>query len=123
MLKTMICLSVADLKTCLNLDVYEAILAGKYFSSSLEYSGHIAFCQQVACYHDGTSFDKRHDLHCRLPVNVMHGLQDSTTPRQILEENQIEYDWVDFRIYPDAGHWLVFDHWQNALDLAKTHLD
>lgn len=112
--------SQADIDTFEKDSVYEAIVVGSDSSLSATHSAHDAFARQQ-------SGGKLHDwsgellrLNGKLPVILVNGLHDPQVPPETLAEFQHDYDWIDFRLYKDAGQLIFFRHWRDVLDIVEA---
>ena len=57
-----------------------------------------------------------------LPVVYFNGAQDPQVPLETLAEFRADHDWIDFRLYEDAGQLVFFRHWRDVLDEVKKYL-
>ena len=57
-----------------------------------------------------------------MPVHFLMGLEDPAMPAESIAEHQLEFAWIDFRLYPETGQLLLFKHWRAVLDLAEDYL-
>ncbi|KPA20748.1 Alpha/beta hydrolase family protein [Shimia sp. SK013] len=108
--------SEADVATFEIPEVFEALAVGSQVSLSKEHSAHEAFSRILT---GGMFGDWRADLEAlrgQIPITFLNGLQDPMVPPETLDEFQRDYDWIDFRIYEDAGQLLFFRHWMDGIE-------
>ncbi|WP_371225911.1 helix-turn-helix transcriptional regulator [Roseovarius sp. 2305UL8-3] len=106
----------ADVDTFEDPDVFEAMVTGSEVALSEEHSAHAAFSAQILGRQQKDWSDDLNRLRGKLPVIFMNGTQDPQIPVATLEEFQRDVDWIDYRIYDDAGQLVFFRHWRDALD-------
>ncbi len=119
--------SAADVATFEIPEVFEAMVCGSEVALSDTHSAHDAFSREVISHEtsDWTAEletlrqavvrakdDPRH-----VPVTFLNGLQDPQVPRDTLMEQQADYPWIRFRIYPDAGQLVFLLKWRDVIDL------
>lgn len=112
----------ADVDTFEDPDVFEAMVTGSEVALSDLHSAHDAFSRQVL---GGQKLDWSDDINAlrdTLPVVFLNGTQDPQIPRATLEEFRRDYDWIDYRVFEDAGQLVFFRHWREALDICASHL-
>ena len=112
--------SPADVDTFENPDVFEAMVTGSEVALSEDHSAHAAFSTQLLGRQQTDWSEDLERLRGRLPVIFMNGLQDPQVPEATLREFQAEYDWIDYRIYADAGQLVFFRHWRDVLDVISA---
>ncbi len=122
-LKTVFSSSVADSRTLQLPGVTDALIAGCETAVSEEYDASEAFTRQTMFEQDDANVDFIHSAKDKFPVHYLCGLQDPSMPAQTLAEHQEEFDWIDFRLYPDSGQLLIFEHWNDVLDLTEKYID
>ena len=103
-------------------DVFEAMVAGSEVALSDTHSAHDAFAQQVLGRQKLDWSDDINALRDTLPVIFLNGTQDPQIPFATLQEFQRDFDWIDYRVYEDAGQLLFFRHWRDALEICTSHL-
>ncbi len=113
--------SPADVKTFENPEVFEAMIVGSEVSLSREYSAHTAFAAEVTEQETTDWSGPVRRIEGRCPTFFLNGLQDPQTPPETLAEFEIDYPWIDFRIYPDAGQLVFFKEWRDVLDLVEKY--
>lgn len=121
--------SQADRSTFEIPEVFEAMVCGSEVCLSDTHSAHDAFAREVIGHEtsDWTmAIAALREAATRsetpLPVIFFNGLQDPEVVAQTLAEHQVDYPWIDFRVYPDAGQLLFFLKWRDILD-ELTALD
>ena len=112
----------ADVDTFEDPDVFEAMVAGSEVALSDTHSAHDAFAQQVLGRQKLDWSDDINALRDTLPVIFLNGTQDPQIPLATLQEFQRDFDWIDYRVYEDAGQLLFFRHWRDALEICTSHL-
>ena len=114
--------SKADVATFEIPEVFEAMVCGSEVSLSETHSAHDAFSREVI-HHETTDWTAEvAALKGAIPVHFMNGLQDPQVPPGTLADFQRDYDWIDFRVYPDAGQLVFFLKWRDVLGLAEKFL-
>ena len=114
--------SKADVATFEIPEVFEAMVCGSEVSLSDTHSAHDAFSREVI-HHETTDWSAEGAaLKGAIPVHFLNGLQDPQVPPATLAEFQRDYDWIDYRVYPDAGQLVFFLKWRDALTLAEKYL-
>ena len=111
-----------DVETFENPDVFEAIVTGPEVALSDTHSAHDAFSRQVLGRQKLDWSDEINSLRATHPVIFLNGTQDPQVPRATLREFQRDFDWIDYRVYDDAGQLVFFRHWRDALDICEAHL-
>lgn len=114
--------SKADVATFEIPEVFEAMVCGSEVALSDTHSAHDAFSREVI-HHETTDWSAEvAALKSAIPVHFLNGLQDPQVPPGTLADFQRDYDWIDYRVYPDAGQLVFFLKWQDALTLAERYL-
>ena len=111
--------SPADVATFGIDEVYEAIVCGSEVALSEGHSAHDAFSREVIAHETTNWAAEVAALRGSVPVIFLNGLQDPQVPPATLAEYQNDHDWIDFRIYPDAGQLLFFLKWRDVLPLIE----
>jgi DNA-binding CsgD family transcriptional regulator/pimeloyl-ACP methyl ester carboxylesterase len=112
----------ADVETFENPDVFEAMVTGSEVALSDTHSAHDAFARQVLGRQKLDWSDEINSLRDSHPVIFLNGTQDPQVRLVTLNEFQRDFDWIDYRVYDDAGQLLFFRHWRDALDICEAHL-
>ncbi len=112
----------ADVETFENPDVFEAMVTGSEVALSDAHSAHDAFSRQVLGRQKLDWSDDINALRGTHPVIFLNGTQDPQVPLATLQEFQRDFDWIDYRIYDDAGQLVFFRHWRDALDICEAYL-
>ena len=112
----------ADVDTFENPDVFEAMVTGSEVALSDTHSAHDAFSRQVLGRQKLDWSEDINALRDSHPVIFLNGTQDPQVPLATLSEFQRDFDWIDYRIYDDAGQLVFFRHWRDALDICEAHL-
>jgi hypothetical protein len=98
------------------------MVCGSEVSLSDTHSAHDAFSREVI-HHETTDWSAEvAGLKGAIPVHFLNGLQDPQVPPGTLADFQRDYDWIDYRVYPDAGQLVFFLKWRDALTLAERYL-
>ena len=114
--------SKADVATFEIPEVFEAMVCGSDVALSDTHSAHDALSREVI-HHETTDWSAEvAALKGAIPVHFLNGLQDPQVPPETLAEFQRDYDWIDYRVYPDAGQLVFFLKWRDALTLAEKYL-
>ncbi|WP_270731577.1 alpha/beta fold hydrolase [Shimia sp. Alg240-R146] len=108
--------SEADVATFEIPEVFEALAVGSEVSLSKEHSAHEAFSRILTGGMFGDWRDDLESLRNQIPITFMNGLQDPMVPQETLEEFQRDYDWIEFRVYEDAGQLLFFRYWMDSIE-------
>lgn len=111
--------SPADVATFGIDEVYEAIVCGSEVALSEGHSAHDAFSREVIAHETTNWTAEVAALRGSVPVIFLNGSQDPQVPPATLAEYQSDHDWIDFRIYPDAGQLLFFLKWRDVLPLIE----
>ena len=115
--------SKADVATFEIPEVFEAMVCGSEVALSDTHSAHDAFSREVI-HHETTDWSTEvAGLKGAIPVHFLNGLQDPQVPPGTLADFQRDYDWINYRVYPDAGQLVFFLKWRDALALAEKYLD
>ncbi len=114
--------SAADADTLKDPEVMEALLVGTELSMTDNFKSHEIFSRHTIFEQEPWLIDAVHSLKGRVPVHFLSGLQDPAMPEETLKEHFVEFDWIDFRTYPDAGQLLFFKHWRDALDAIQKYI-
>lgn len=113
--------SAADADTLKDPEVMEALLIGTELSVSDDFNCHEIFSRHTIFEQSDWLVDAVHSLKDRVPVVFLSGLQDPAMPEETLKEHFVEFDWIEFHTYPDAGQLLFFKHWRDALDAVQKY--
>lgn len=113
--------SEADSQTLEMDGVMDALLTGAETAVSDDTDAGAAFVRQTLFEQSDWLIEHVHGARDRIPVHFMSGLDDPAMPAETLAEHQVEFDWIDFRIYPDAGQLMVFKYWEDVLDLIQEY--
>lgn len=114
--------SRADVATFEIIEVYEAIVVGSDTALSDTHSAHEAFSREVIGHETGDWQWVVEGMRGSVPVHFLNGLQDPQVPPETLAEHQRAHDWIDFRVYPDAGQLVFFLKWRDVLPLIERYL-
>ncbi|MCK0126414.1 LuxR C-terminal-related transcriptional regulator [Gelidibacter sp. F2691] len=112
----------ADVETFETPEVFEAMVTGSETALTDAHSSHEAFSRMVMGEQQTDWSFRVKAQKGRLPVIFMNGAQDPQVPLATLDEFRADYDWIDFRLYDDAGQLVFFRHWKDVLDEAEKHL-
>lgn len=112
----------ADIETFENPEVFEAMVTGSETALTDTHSAHEAFSRMVMGEQQNDWSDMANAQQGRLPVIYMNGAQDPQVPLETLAEFRADFDWIDYRLYDDAGQLVFFRHWRDVLDEAEKHL-
>lgn len=111
--------SPADLAALDDPEVMEAMVVGSYNCLSETANGTRTFVRQTLFEQEPWLVDHVHWLKDRVPAHFLLGLHDPSMPAETIAEHQAEFDWIDFRLFPDAGQLLLFTKWPEVLDLVE----
>ena len=109
-----------DLAVISQPEIREAFLAGSDIAFGDIETAHRAYASEAIMH---AQYDwHRHVLACKgkLPVHFLNGLRDNTVPPETLADFQAEYDWINYSIYPECGQMVLFQHWQDVLNIAQA---
>jgi hypothetical protein len=112
----------ADIETFENPEVFEAMVTGSETALTDTHSSHEAFSRMVMGGQQGDWSDLANSLKGRAPVIFMNGAQDPQVPLETLAEFRADFDWIDYRLYDDAGQLVFFRHWHDVLDEVEKYL-
>ena len=112
----------ADVDTFEDPDVFEAMVTGSEVALSDEVLAHDAFSRQILGPQMGDWSAQVQALKGQLPVIFMNGMQDPQVPPDTLREFQRDFDWIDYRVYEDAGQLIFFRHWRDVLEIIPPFL-
>ena len=114
--------SLADMATIRNIEVYEALVVGSEVCLSETHSAHDAFSREVIAHETTDWTEAVLALKDKMPVFLMNGLQDPQVHPDTLAEYQLDYPWITFDVFPDAGQLLFFSKWRETLDRLAPYL-
>ena len=114
--------SAADLKTLQDPEVLEAMLTCSEVLLEQKSKAVDTFVRQTILEQETWLLDHICWLKDKMPVHFLMGLEDPAMPAESIAEHQLEFDWIDFRLYPETGQLLLFKHWRDVLDLAEDYL-
>ncbi|MEZ5715092.1 MAG: LuxR C-terminal-related transcriptional regulator [Paracoccaceae bacterium] len=114
--------SPADVETFEDPEVFEAMVVGSEVCLSDDHSAHAAFAAEVTEQETTDWSGPVRRCDGRTPVFFLNGLQDPQTPPDTLKEQQVDYPWIEFSTYADAGQLLFFRKWRDVLDLTAEYL-
>ncbi|WP_208347234.1 LuxR C-terminal-related transcriptional regulator [Pseudaestuariivita rosea] len=108
-----------DIDTYERPEVFEALIEGTKFAASEGISAHDAFAAEaiVRASHDWS--DSLTRIAGTIPVQFMNGLQSPMFPKETVREFQVDYPWIDFKLYDDVGDLVFFRHWDDVLKLLE----
>lgn len=112
----------ADIETFENPEVFEAMVTGSETALTDTHSAHDAFSRMVMGEQQGDWSDLVNQQKGRLPVVYFNGAQDPQVPLATLDEFRVDHDWIDYRLYDDAGQLVFFRHWRDVLDEVEKYL-
>lgn len=113
--------SDADTRTLALPGVAEALMAGAETAISEDFDGGEAFVRQTLFEQEDGNIAYIHSARDLFPIHFLSGLQDPSMPAETLKEHQMEFDWIDFRFFPDSGQLLLFERWDDVLDLVDAY--
>ena len=122
MVETMFAKSPADLKLFENPDIRDAVIEGSEVALSDHHSGHEAFIRQCLMYHTEEQLTLFPRIEGEVPYHSMNGQMDPSVHPDTLAESQVDYPWIEFHIYPDAGQWLFFQYTSDVFDVVEPYL-
>ncbi|GAA3869375.1 helix-turn-helix transcriptional regulator [Celeribacter arenosi] len=114
--------SPADVETFENPEVFESMVTGSEVALSTTHSAHESFSRMLLGRQNGDWSADVDALKGRLPVIFMNGTDDPQVPRESLQEFEIDHDWIDYRVYEDAGQLIFFRHWPDVLKIVESFL-
>ena len=114
--------SPADVDTFENPEVFEAMVTGSEVALSETHAAHDGFSRMLLGRQNGDWTADVDALKDRLPVIFINGMHDPQVPRETLQEFRRDHDWIDYRIYEDAGQLIFFRHWQDVLAILEPFL-
>ncbi|MEL6437493.1 MAG: alpha/beta hydrolase, partial [Pseudomonadota bacterium] len=114
--------SSADVATFEDPEVFEAMVTGSETALSETHSAHESFSRIVIDQQRDDWSSVPADLAGKLPVHFINGAHDPEVPMATLAEFQVDYPWIDYRVYEDAGQLVFFRHWRDVLELVETYL-
>lgn len=97
----------ADVETFEKPEVFDAMVTGSEVALSATHSAHEGFARTVLGMQSTDWSEDVHRARGLCPVIFFNGLQDPEVPAATLQEFQQTYDWIDYRVYADAGQ-LIF---------------
>ncbi len=114
--------SPGDLRIGEDPQVMEAMLCGSEVTLSENHVAHVAYAAE-SILHVGMEWRAYVErTKGRIPVHFLSGGESQMIVPETLEEFRQEYDWIDFRVYPDIGALLFFREWRDVLDLTEQYL-
>lgn len=122
MVETMFAKSPADLKLFENPDIRDAVIEGSEVALSDQHSGHEAFIRQCLMYHTEEQLSLFPRIEGQVPYHSMNGQMDPSVHPETLAESQVDYPWIEFHIYPDAGQWLFFQYPDDVFDVVERYV-
>ena len=122
MVETMFAKSPTDLKLFENPDIRDAVIEGSEVALSDHHSGHEAFIRQCLMYHTEEQLTLFPRIEGEVPYHSMNGQMDPSVHPDTLAESQVDYPWIEFHIYPDAGQWLFFQYTSDVFDVVEPYL-
>lgn len=114
--------SKADVDTFENPEVFEAMVCGSEVCLSDTHSSHKSFAMEVIAQETTDWSPVFEKLQGSIPVHYINGLQDPQVPAKTLQEFEVKYPWVDFKIHKDAGQLIFFLKWRKILPLVEQYL-
>jgi len=114
--------SPADIETFEDPEVFEAIVTGSEVALSETHTAHDGFSRTIIGKQNGDWSADVEAVKGRLPIIFLNGLQDPQVPAETLREFQRDHNWIDYRIYEDAGQLIFFKHWREVVNLISTIL-
>ena len=122
MVETMFAKSPADLKLFENPDIRDAVIEGSEVALSDHHSGHEAFIRQCLMYHTEDQLSLFPRIEGQVPYHSMNGQMDPSVHPDTLAESQVDYPWIEFHIYADAGQWLFFQYPDDVFDVVERYV-
>ncbi len=114
--------SQADIDTFEDPEVFEAMITGSEICLSETHNAHAAFARQALYEHSDHAVDMVNQSRGRYPFVSFNGAHDPGVHPDTLAEFAEDYDWIDFKVFDDAGQLIFFRHWQEIVDQAKRFL-
>ncbi|MGB3279315.1 MAG: helix-turn-helix transcriptional regulator, partial [Pseudorhodobacter sp.] len=114
--------SPADIAAIDDPEIFEALEAGNSMAMESGYKLCETFARQTIFEQDPGLVAHVHWCRGKIPMHFMVGLQDPSQPPETLVEQRQEFDWIDFREYPDAGQLLLFTKWRDVLALTEDYV-
>jgi pimeloyl-ACP methyl ester carboxylesterase/DNA-binding CsgD family transcriptional regulator len=114
--------SPADVDTFEDPEVFEAMVTGSEVALSETHSAHDSFSRMLLGRQNGDWSADVDALKGQLPVIFINGMHDPQVPSETLEDFRRDHDWIDYRIYEDAGQLIFFRHWPDVLETLETFL-
>ncbi len=114
--------SPADIATFEDPEVFEAMITGSEICLSEAHNAHNAFARQALYEHSDRAVEVVRESRGRFPFVSFNGAQDPGVHPDTLAEFAEDYDWIDFKLYEDAGQLIFFRHWHKILEMTKTFL-
>ncbi|MGJ8598184.1 LuxR C-terminal-related transcriptional regulator [Sulfitobacter sp.] len=109
--------SPADVETFENPEVFEAMVTGSEVALSETHSAHASFSRMLLGRQNSDWSEDVDALKGQLPVIFINGTHDPQVPNATLEDFRRDFDWIDYRIYDDAGQLIFFRHWPDVLEI------
>ncbi len=109
--------SPADVETFEEPEVFEAMVTGSEVALSKTHSAHDAFSRAILGRQNGDWSADVDALKGKTPVTFINGAHDPQVPRETLQDFQRQHDWIDYRVYEDAGQLIFFRHWRDVLEV------
>ena len=114
--------SPVDVETFENPEVFEAMVTGSEVALSETHSAHDSFSRMLLGRQNGDWSADVDALKGHLPVVFINGMHDPQVPPETLQEFKRDHDWIDYRIYEDAGQLIFFRHWRDTLEILDEFL-
>lgn len=114
--------SPADVDTFENPEVFEAVVTGSEVALSETHSAHDSFARMLLGPQNGDWSADVDALKGKLPIIFLNGTHDPQVPTETLEDFKRDHDWIDYRVYDDAGQLLFFRHWRDVLEIMAPFL-
>jgi pimeloyl-ACP methyl ester carboxylesterase/DNA-binding CsgD family transcriptional regulator len=114
--------SPADVDTFENPEVFEAMVTGSEVSLSETHSAHDSFSRMLLGRQNVDWSADVHALNGQLPIIFMNGTHDPQVPKDTLQDFKRDFDWIDYRVYDDAGQLIFFRHWQDVLKVLAPFM-
>ena len=115
--------SPSDVATFEDPEVFEAMVTGSEVALSETHSAHDGFSRTVLGAQNGDWTEDVSAIKGKLPVIFLNGTDDPQVPPETLADFQREHDWIDFRVYDDAGQLIFFRHWPDVIKVLEGFLD